>query len=151
SEKRAALQRTGGFESDRPSFEVVMQPYYVRGKRLAFPSNFAKKHLKKRNEDVILKLPNGKKTWLVKYFFGEHKKAAPLFRGGWKAFARDNDLKVGDVCVFVLLEGEVKVSFEVLIFRDRGISNAPMSPAHDETSTPSDRENLHSDQANGCK
>lgn len=37
------------------------------------------------------------------------------FEYGWKAFAQDSDLKVGDVCVFVLSKS-IEISFEVAIF-----------------------------------
>ena len=83
-------------------------------------------YLKNGSCDVTLKVPNEKKTWPMRYTCAVHKKAAPRFQGGWKAFAGYNNLKVGDVCVFVLLKG-VEVSFEVVIFRDRGSSEAPMS------------------------
>lgn len=35
---------------------------------------------------------------------------------GWKAFARDNSLKVGDVCIFVLINGRNDI-FQVSIDR----------------------------------
>ncbi|PON54051.1 B3 DNA binding domain containing protein [Parasponia andersonii] len=149
-ERLAALQRTCGFGSELPFFKVVMQPYYVLGKFLSIPANFENIYLKNRSDNVILKVPNGEKTWPVKYVFGVQKRTAPRFRRGWKAFAQDNNLKVGDVCVFILLK-EIKFSFEVVIFRVGGSLEAPISPAHDETGMPSFRENFHAKQANGCK
>ena len=46
---------------------------------------------------------------------------------GWREFAHDNNLEVGDVCVFVLLEAKM-VSFEVSIFRTNENSEPPDSP-----------------------
>lgn len=82
-----------------------------------FPHIFAKMHLSNRSYDVTLKVPNESKTWPVKYTYREHKSAAPRFQGGWRTFVKENNLKVGDVCVFVLLKAINNVSFEVVIFR----------------------------------
>lgn len=51
---------------------------------------------------------------------------AARLQTGWNTFARDNNLKVGDVCVFVLLKG-IPVSLEVIIFRFNGNRKPPMS------------------------
>ena len=56
-----------------------------------------------------------------------HGTSIARFQGGWPAFARGNNLEVGDVCVFVLLK-DMKLSFEVVIFRLSRSSPTPMSP-----------------------
>ena len=43
-------------------------------------------------------------------------KPKSFFKCGWRTFAKDNNLEVGDVCVFGLSEG-TKMSFKVVIFR----------------------------------
>ena len=50
----------------------------------------------------------------------------PKFHCGWKEFSRDNNLEVGDVCVFVLLEG-IETAFEVVIFRVNENSRSSIS------------------------
>lgn len=76
---------------------------------------------------MILKVHG--RTWSVNYSFGIYginNKAK--FEYGWKVFAKDNDLKVGDVCVFVLTKSIEKL-FEVSIFRENGRANSSVSPA----------------------
>ncbi|XP_062102214.1 B3 domain-containing transcription factor VRN1-like [Humulus lupulus] len=135
SERIAALQRTVGFKSEHPYFKMVMQPYYILGKNMTFPHLFAKIHLNNRSYDVTLKVPNENKTWPVKYTYREHKSAAPRFQGGWTTFVQENNLKVGDVCVFVLLKAINIVSFEVVIFRAGESLKGSVGTIHNEAGT----------------
>lgn len=96
------------------------------------PSFFVKKYLKNKHADVILKAPDGR-TWSVKYTFGVHEETPEgKFLFGWKAFSMANDLKVGDVCVFVLTKS-TDILFEVYIFRENG--NSTMLPGTHEICT----------------
>ena len=59
-----------------------------------------------KNVEVILEV--GGKTWPVfSYFNLSNDRCA--FRHGWADFARDNSLKVGDVCVFELINPSKKL------------------------------------------
>ncbi|XP_065617635.1 B3 domain-containing protein REM16 [Quercus suber] len=104
---------------------VVMQPSYVcPGHSLSISSSFAKKYMRKMSgEFVILRSFNGG-TWSVKFSFFEARTNAK-FRQGWKKFARDNNLKVGDVCIFELING-VEVAFKVSIFRAANDIDCPL-------------------------
>ena len=63
----------------------------------------------------------------MRYTFGVYDgQKIARFRTGWQEFARENSLKVGDVCTFVLLES-IQIAFEVIIFRVDGNSKTPMS------------------------
>ena len=71
----------------------------------------------KKQGDVVLSVPNGR-SW-----FAEFRTTAPRVIGtattlikGWREFAMDNNLEVGDVCIFKLLD-RTRISFEVFIFR----------------------------------
>lgn len=70
------------------------------------PTIFARNHLPQRNTKIILR--NSEDTsWEMKYINNgrNHK-----FSGGWRDFARDNKLKVGDICIFELVaENEMRV------------------------------------------
>ncbi|KAL4653426.1 hypothetical protein ACB092_01G302500 [Castanea dentata] len=125
SEKDRALQRVRAFESKNPFFMVVMQPSYVYpGDSLSIPSSFAKKYMRKMSgEFVILRYFNGG-TCSVKFSFYKAQTKAK-FRQGWKKFARDNNLKVGDVCIFELING-VEVAFKVAIFRAANGIDCPL-------------------------
>ncbi|POO02691.1 B3 DNA binding domain containing protein, partial [Trema orientale] len=129
NEKYAALLKASGFKSRRPFFKILMQPSYVHGSRLTIPPNFAERYIKRKSRNVILKVLDGR-TWPVRYTLGVYDRLKTArFRSGWKEFVRNNNIEVGDVCVFVLLEG-IKIEFEVIIFRVNGNSKNPMSQAH---------------------
>ncbi|KAK4603640.1 hypothetical protein RGQ29_012233 [Quercus rubra] len=125
SEKDRALQRVRAFESKNPFFMVVMQPSYVYpGNSLSISSSFAKKYMRKMSgEFVILRSFNGG-TWCVKFSFYKAQTKAK-FRQGWKKFAQDNNLKVGDVCIFELING-VEVAFKVSIFQAANDIDCPL-------------------------
>ena len=74
-------------------------------------------------EFVILRSFNGG-TWSVKFCFYEAQTNAK-FRQGWRKFARDNNLKVCDVCIFELING-VEVAFKVSIFRAANDIDCPL-------------------------
>ena len=64
-------------------------------------------------------------TWSVKFSFYEAQTKSE-FRQGWTEFARDNSLKVGDVCIFELING-IEVAFKVAIFRAANDIDFPLS------------------------
>ncbi|XP_060959595.1 B3 domain-containing protein Os03g0620400 isoform X4 [Cannabis sativa] len=129
-EKAEAFQRAKDFKSEDPFFIVAMQPSFVGSKSkycMGVPSFFAKTYLISSSpQDVILKVQDGG-TWCVKYHvrpLGVSSKAT--IESGWKAFVQDNNLKVGDVCVFVLRKSSGVILFEVVIFHDNGLANSPI-------------------------
>ncbi|KAJ1394937.1 DNA-binding barrel domain superfamily [Sesbania bispinosa] len=102
-----ALNRAATFSSKSPSFMVVMKPSYFHQFYLHVPSQFVGKYLKKKQSDILLQVLEGR-TWYASYSFGRIK-------GGWKKFSSDNNLKVGDVCLFELTKKR-PLSFKVVIF-----------------------------------
>ncbi len=71
---------------------------------------------KKQVRDVILWDSDGR-NWTVMYACAMvNGQREGRFNGGWKAFAQDNNLELGDVCAFELIKGNV-MSFKVVIFR----------------------------------
>ncbi|KAL5557165.1 hypothetical protein UlMin_039401 [Ulmus minor] len=128
-EKHVALQKSREFKSDSPFFKVVMQPSYIEGKGMSVPTRFARRHLSKDLGSLILRVSGEQKTWIANYIFRKYDSSGlrAILRGEWMAFARENNLEVGDVCVFVL-HRDIEVSFEVVIFHENGNSKATMSP-----------------------
>ncbi|KAG6663231.1 B3 domain-containing transcription factor VRN1-like isoform X1 [Carya illinoinensis] len=126
-EKTRALEKASGFKPENPYFVAVMQPSYVGSKNyLNLPLRFAKSYLNKKVDTIILRVLDGR-YWSVKYIF---QMSATMSRGvfgcGWKVFAQDNNLEVGDVCVFELIEG-IETSFQVVIFHATQ-EHCPQSP-----------------------
>ena len=55
----------------------------------------------------------------------KEKKLQAVFGTGWKIFARENHLKVGDVCIFELINN-INLTFKVHIYRvDESIDPCP--------------------------
>ena len=76
----------------------------------------------------MVRLPGRSRTWPVDYNLIMHEKTLTArFEYGWIPFARDNNLEVGDVCVFVLLDC-TKTIFKVVIFRANEKPKSPIRP-----------------------
>ncbi|GMN29833.1 hypothetical protein TIFTF001_002579 [Ficus carica] len=132
NDKSQALKRACDFKSKDPFFIVAMQPSYFGVKyTMNLPCPFATKYLGDKRAFVILKVGNGM-TWPVIYTFGVYRKNRKAkFEYGWKAFAQDNDLKVGDVCVFVLTKS-IGISFDVAIFHENETEKLVVLPVHND-------------------
>lgn len=87
------------------------------------PTGFAKRHLTKQTANAILKVSDGG-TWSVMFAYPKLK---ATFQQGWRVFVRDNNLKLGDVCVFILIK-DIKLSFEVVFFRATEAANCSLPP-----------------------
>ncbi|KAK3416128.1 hypothetical protein EUGRSUZ_H01962 [Eucalyptus grandis] len=108
-EKSEALKRAASFQYPNPFFLTLMQPSLIRHS-LHIPSY-------RSGGDIDLYVSN-ERFWLARYKFGIYgRKTQVKINGGWKLFVQDNNLKVGDVCVFELTRKVGQVSFRVVIFR----------------------------------
>ncbi|XP_057443808.1 B3 domain-containing transcription factor VRN1-like [Lotus japonicus] len=123
SKTTEALNRAGTPGSENAFFTVMMKPYSVYDRCLVkiqrIPSHFANKYLKKKR-DIVLQVLDGR-PWSVCYNLYK-------FSGGWKEFALDNKLKVGDVCRFELNQsGGLSLKLKVLIFPAAEEPHSPRS------------------------
>lgn len=83
------------------------------------PAKFFMEHIPgyRSGGDIDLYESN-ERFWSARYRFGIYsRKLQVKINSGWKIFAQDNNLKVGDVCVFELTTKVDRVSFRVVIFR----------------------------------
>ncbi|MED6123102.1 hypothetical protein PIB30_046136 [Stylosanthes scabra] len=93
---RETLNKATTSKSRRnPFFMVILKPSYANSYSLNIPSRFTRKYLRKQAKTVILQVHDQGRTWPVAYSVGK-------FNSGWKTFAKDNNLNVGDHCVFEL-------------------------------------------------
>ncbi|XVF17770.1 hypothetical protein REPUB_Repub10bG0152100 [Reevesia pubescens] len=128
-EKARAILRASNFKSKNPFFKVVMQPRYLNLRcSLSIPYKFVKRYLDEKKEQIILQVSDGR-TWVVKlsvkeFTSGQHKAE---FYHTWRAFAQDNNLEVGDVCVFELINRN-ETSFKVSIFPAAPGADSSLSP-----------------------
>ncbi|CAN6541756.1 unnamed protein product [Malus baccata var. baccata] len=133
-----ALRRAIAFKSQNPSFIVVMRLSYINSGLLWLPSKFCKLRPIKESCEVILQVSDGR-TWTVDLRYEEGK---ATFRRGWMDIVCDNNLELGDVCVFVSTSN-LKPLFDVFIFRSKEAASCSI----DEGKTVPKME--ESDQADG--
>ncbi|KAF5187982.1 B3 domain-containing transcription factor vrn1 [Thalictrum thalictroides] len=89
-----------GKEKDgAPSFTVVLTASYLH--YLLIPASFSNRHhLQGSLKDLTLEVSEGHR-WLIRCIL--YKTNIHLSRG-WQKFAKENNLKAGDVCVFEMIE-----------------------------------------------
>lgn len=83
------------------------------------PKKFAEKYLKKTKGVLHLQAMD-ERTWSVVYI-------ASSITTGWKNFASDNNLSIGNVCVFELIKRKESCAFKVFIFRVAEEKSCPLS------------------------
>ncbi|XP_027077106.1 B3 domain-containing transcription factor VRN1-like [Coffea arabica] len=113
-DKFSSYQRAEAFTSENPFFIRFMQPSYVTSRcALNLRLSFALEHLTKDNHcNLDLRVSEGTKTWPVICFL--YTTNAKITHG-WEKFVLDNNLVVGDVCVFELIRGSR--TFIITIYR----------------------------------
>ncbi|XP_074320136.1 B3 domain-containing transcription factor VRN1-like isoform X2 [Silene latifolia] len=111
---RGHIQKINSYQFGNPCFTVLMQPSYVTCLfRLCLPGKFAEEYLIKTRGSCTLRNATGD-TWPVRCEGNTAK--FMKFVGGWKKYALDNKLRVGDICVFELIN-VAKRLFQVEIIR----------------------------------
>ncbi|MBA0677690.1 hypothetical protein Goari_019087, partial [Gossypium aridum] len=120
--KVKALERASNtFKSENPFFLVAMYPSYVdcchdKRCRLAIPCNFVKENLMKKHWSVILCNSSGK-TWIATFKQGKiGKKPTSYLIAACGTFARDNNIQVGDVCAFELINS-IDIAFKAVTYQ----------------------------------
>ncbi|XVF61915.1 hypothetical protein PTKIN_Ptkin08bG0173200 [Pterospermum kingtungense] len=121
-EKVWALEKAKqAFKSENPFVTVAMQPSYIGTARnnhhhVNIPLGFVEAYFNKEHNNVLLQIPGGK-SWPMKYYVCEQTKQPAKLNSGWRDFALDNHLAVGDICVFELINGTENI-LRVDIFRN---------------------------------
>ncbi|XP_065871968.1 B3 domain-containing transcription factor VRN1-like [Euphorbia lathyris] len=101
-------------KSENPTFQIAMCPSYVNPRTCSpeLPACFVRTYIKRKDGNALLILLDGK-TWSLNYSSGRR---TSLLHTGWKKFVQDNNLQVGDVCKFELIDPH-KTLFRVVISR----------------------------------
>ncbi|XP_047312794.1 B3 domain-containing transcription factor VRN1-like [Impatiens glandulifera] len=108
-----ALGRAEAFKSPYPMFIVAMKPSYLNYRGLHVPVGFAKKYFSKPAL-IILSVSDGR-TWSLNCSGNDHLSIR------WSPFAQDNNLKLGDVCAFELIERGCRPKLKVTVFREEDL------------------------------
>ncbi|XP_058730598.1 B3 domain-containing protein Os04g0386900-like [Vicia villosa] len=101
--------------SGKPYFHVVIAKSHVSPRNVMVPSG---KMCQKLPYDATIPtvLNCRGKSWDMTY--NGQNKFKQFDTTGWRNFVKDNNLKIGDACVFELMENsEEKIVFEVQILR----------------------------------
>ncbi|KAE9466913.1 hypothetical protein C3L33_01186, partial [Rhododendron williamsianum] len=96
-----------------PHFFKIIHSSVVPHQKLNVPLKFVKKYLRDNQKSISLRISDGT-TWLVRFYAGAMNGKRNL---GWGPFVRDNNLKVGDICVFELISTGIEPQLDVTIFR----------------------------------
>ncbi|XWS25694.1 hypothetical protein CRYUN_Cryun27aG0089500 [Craigia yunnanensis] len=98
-EEKAARSFASGF----PNFVRIMRKFNISGSyTLKIPYKFSKAYLPYCKTEVVLRNLQGK-CWTVNSVPDSKGRTVHTFCGGWMAFVRDNDIKMGDICIFELV------------------------------------------------
>ncbi|KAI8548755.1 hypothetical protein RHMOL_Rhmol07G0298400 [Rhododendron molle] len=98
-EKRAAES----FVSSLPHFIRVMKKFNISGSyTLKIPYQFSMAHLPDCKTEISLRNLRGQ-CWTVNSVPSTRVQTLHTFCGGWMAFVRDNDIQMGDICIFELV------------------------------------------------
>ncbi|XP_021613087.1 B3 domain-containing protein Os01g0723500 isoform X2 [Manihot esculenta] len=109
-EKRVAQS----FISCFPYFVRIMKRFNVSGSyTLNIPYQFSTAHLPNCKTEIVLRTVKGA-CWSVNSVPTTRVHTSHTFCGGWMAFVRSNDIKIGDVCIFELVR---KCELRVFILR----------------------------------
>ncbi|KAK9929696.1 hypothetical protein M0R45_026784 [Rubus argutus] len=106
-------QKANAFKSHNPSFTMSIRHSYINQNLMWLPFKFGRTHLTKQPSSALLRVPGGRKTWSVALKYEPTTKRAS-FNTGWVKFVKENDVKVNDVCVFVLIDN-IRFLFEVIV------------------------------------
>ncbi|WVY96612.1 hypothetical protein V8G54_028763 [Vigna mungo] len=122
-----AMERAESFRSENPIFIRKMQPTYIKRHVMGMPNNFLTEDEEDEHDSVTL-WTSESRPWPV-HFIRNNSSRQIYLTSGWKNFEKDNNLKLGDVCVFEKIK-KSGISFKVIIFRDREESSSPRFSDH---------------------
>ncbi|WCJ35345.1 B3 domain-containing protein Os12g0592300 [Euphorbia peplus] len=118
-EERAAKS----FSSVFPNFVRSMKKFNISGSyTLKIPHKFSATHLPDCKTEIILRNSEGE-HWSVNSVPDSKGRKLHTFCGGWMAFVRDNNVKMGDICIFELVS-----TYEMVVHISGVGSKAPNSP-----------------------
>ncbi|XVF41606.1 hypothetical protein PTKIN_Ptkin01aG0292800 [Pterospermum kingtungense] len=110
-----ALEKASKFRSNHLVFKVVIKAGFLQDGYPIAPKSFCKEYIKCIPQDVTLKVEE--KLWPIRIRLSNRFERAAKLGTGWRAFAAENNLQVGNVCVFEMIKRK-NIVLEVSIFRD---------------------------------
>uniref|UniRef100_A0A0D9VWG8 TF-B3 domain-containing protein n=1 Tax=Leersia perrieri TaxID=77586 RepID=A0A0D9VWG8_9ORYZ len=117
SQKKIMNKKTKAINSENPiyGYVIIKSSIYGRPCTVEFSRKYADVYLPFEDETLVLQRRG--KRWNVRCKIT--KKKSRRFLKGWMQFARDNNLCLGDICLFELLENKTKYVMKVHILRKK--------------------------------
>ncbi|KAF5208375.1 AP2/B3-like transcriptional factor family protein [Thalictrum thalictroides] len=114
-EKDSGVTTTVAFESNNPFFKLNVSSAYYKHGHMFFPRHFLENHVPAFNSSVTLGVANMEKKWLVGCYSTKFTKGTTWrMSKGLCVFMREANIKVGDSCIFELIDKE-NVIFNVIV------------------------------------
>ncbi|XP_074351556.1 B3 domain-containing transcription factor VRN1-like [Apium graveolens] len=111
--KAKALALAKDFKSENPTFILTVRPSFVdRRSQVDIKRAFAQRHMR-REQNFKVNLQVEGRSWEV---MCSVRRDRCRFARGWKQFAEDNLLSVGDICVFELVN-TAQLLLNVYVYR----------------------------------
>ncbi|CAN1154553.1 hypothetical protein LINPERPRIM_LOCUS41181 [Linum perenne] len=108
---RPVLNLTGGV-----CFTLTMAREKLERGRVHVPARFDNRHFHTYTQLVQLRLANNEQVWTVEARRAAHRPEMNLSTG-WRAFMRDNDIRIGDQCEFEIVDSGPPFVLRVSIMR----------------------------------
>ncbi|XP_058728659.1 B3 domain-containing transcription factor VRN1-like isoform X2 [Vicia villosa] len=102
------------FRSNKDFFVCMIQKTYIERNIVGIPTEFGRRFLHQMEGRNVTLFINKQKTWIVDLKLTSNNQYT--LSGGWSKFRAYNDVKLGDVCVFILNKSKGKISFQVTNF-----------------------------------
>ncbi|XP_037419001.1 putative B3 domain-containing protein Os08g0325100 [Triticum dicoccoides] len=117
AQKKKVDQKVEHIPSDNPTFVAMMSKCNVTGTfTLSVPKQYVKRHVGDTERNICLQCLG--KRWEVQ--FGGRPEEKRII-SGWRRFVKDNDVEMGDICIFELLKKCKTCTMEVHIIHTKDI------------------------------
>ncbi|XLR49204.1 hypothetical protein S83_033864 [Arachis hypogaea] len=138
-----ALERAEAISSKlkNPSFVRDLKRSYVDYGIMQIPCSFSEQYLYRlKGSGTIWVSDNEDIKWSIKYSYSDSQNRTSIY-GDWHKFRKENELEVGDVCVFEMMTEVEPVSFKIYIIRVRQESSSSYPHQFQESERPNRQAN----------
>ncbi|PRQ47785.1 putative transcription factor B3-Domain family [Rosa chinensis] len=106
-------EAANNFVSENPFFKVTLGSSHMEKSVVHVPASFAWSFIKRKKQKVMLQVTD--RLWPVDLI--AFKPSLASFSTGWATFVEEYSLRVGDVCIFELMEMNDDIILQVHFFR----------------------------------
>ncbi|CAJ1977624.1 unnamed protein product [Sphenostylis stenocarpa] len=121
-----ARARAQAFRSENPLY-----PSYIQRNIMVMPASIISEEEQQKEENSVTLRISEERAWHVQ-FYRNYSSGQIKLTSGWMNFVQDNNLKVGNVCVFEKVNEKPGISFRVHIYCDKEESSPSKFPVPNE-------------------